>query len=240
MREVIDMHSHILPYVDDGATEFDESIVLLQELARQGATRACLTPHLRHHMFDTPDNEIRMRFAELKKRAADKNIPIELYLSREYHCDKRFFMLLEKHQLMPMGKGKTVLCEFSHSSSEDFIYKTVKAVQRHGYIPLVAHAERYAAVHDDTDFIHKLRMTGALIQVNADSVAGSEGFSQKMFCKKLVKKKLIDVIGSDAHDPLNRPPRLKECAERIAKIAGPAYAKKVMYWVPLQILEDSI
>ena len=240
MKEFIDLHCHLLPYVDDGAEDLQEALRLLEELIRQGADRICFTPHLREHMFDTPDNVIQRYFAEVKKKAADKGLNAELFVSREYHCDRRFFKLLEKKQLMPMGNGNVVLCEFSHGSEAAFILKTINTVLRSGYTPLVAHVERYKVIHEDEDLLIRMRNAGALIQMNADAAAGNDGFSQKRFCKKILKKKLVDVIASDAHGAKYRPPCLAACADRISKIAGPAYTKKIMNTIPLAILEGQL
>lgn len=233
---MIDLHCHIIPYVDDGAETFDEALELLRMMADQHVTEVCATPHLRARMFETPDDEISVRYGELKVRAKEQNIPIRLHYSREYHCDMGFFKLLHKRALIPMGHGNTVLCEFSHSSGTSFIVNTVQSVLDEGYKPLIAHVERYQAIRKSIDLIVKLRAMGAMIQVNAGAVAGEEGFSTKRFCRKLAKEYLIDVIGSDAHDPVSRPPYLADCRSWLASKVGEDYAHCVMNENPMRIL----
>ena len=239
IMELIDLHCHLVPYVDDGAEDMGEALGLLRILHDQGVKAVCATPHLRAHMFQTPDGEIRQRFAELQEAAEKENIPIRLYLSREYHCDRDFFGLLENKKLLPIGNGNSILCEFSGASEASFILKTVKDVIRNGYLPLVAHVERYAAVHQNKDLIGEIKSLGGLIQVNAGSITGDEGFSLKHFSRKLAKEKRIDVVASDSHDPVNRPPFLLKCAQWLEQKAGAAYARKVLYETPLTLLSES-
>lgn len=238
--ELIDLHCHLVPYVDDGAEDMEEALALLRMLSGQGVKAVCATPHLRAHMFQTPDEEIRKRFQELKEAAQKENIPIRLYLSREYHCDRDFFGLLENKKLLTIGQGNGVLCEFSGASEASFILKTIKDVIRNGYLPLVAHVERYAAIHQTKDLIDNIKSLGALIQVNAGSITGKEGFSLKRFSRKLAKENRIDVIASDSHDPINRPPFLRECAEWLESKAGAAYARKVLYETPMKLLNERV
>lgn len=236
MRELIDLHCHIVPYVDDGSQDMEEAIALLTELSKQGVIAICATPHLRARMFETPDIEVKKHLIDLKNEAADRGIPVKFYMSREYHCDRIFFGLLEDGKLIPMARGNTVLCEFSYVSESSFMLDTVDRVIKRGYRPLVAHIERYGAIHRDQSLIKDLKNAGALIQVNAGALTGAEGFSMKLYCRKLAKKKLIDVVASDSHDPVERPPKSKKCAEWLEKNVDAAYAKKIMYETPLAIL----
>ena len=191
-------------------------------------------------MFETPDGEIKKRFLELKAKVKEQEIPVHLLLSREYHCDKGFFKLLEERRFICMGQGKTVLCEFSHVSDASFIMSTIRKVRDAGYVPLVAHVERYAAVHDNEKLLHRIKEAGAFIQVNAGSVTGDEGFTQKRFCKKLIKSRMIDVIASDTHDIVHRPPHLKECAEIIEKQTDEIYARKITLETPFRLLKENM
>ena len=236
MTELVDLHCHILPYVDDGALRTEESEQLLDMLYLQGVRVVCATPHLRNRMFETPDKDIREQFAELQDYAARRSYAVRLFLSREYHSDKLFEACLEAGTVLQLGAGNALLVEFSQRNDYDYILGWVKDLRRRGYQPLIAHVERYPAVEGDLDKVSALIQNGAKIQMNAGSVLGREGLRQARWSKKLLKEALVHVIASDSHDPLDRPPELDACHRFLRKKVGDAYADALMRDNPMRIL----
>ena len=236
MTKLVDLHCHILPYVDDGALRTKESEQLLDMLYLQGVRVVCATPHLRNGMFETPDEEIRAQFAELQDYAARRSYPIRLFLSREYHCDKLLEERLETGSVLRMGAGNALLVEFSQRHDYDYILDRIKDLRRRGYQPLIAHFERYPAVEGDLDKVSALIQNGAKIQMNAGSVLGHEGLRQAKWSRKLLKEALVHVIASDSHDPVDRPPELDACQRFLRKKVGDAYADALMRDNPMRIL----
>ncbi len=237
MTQIADIHCHILPYVDDGALRTQESDELVQMEAEQGVSVICLTPHLRRHMFETPDEEIRRRFGQLLERQ-NASSPIRFYLSREYHCDPGFLKKLETGEILPLGEGRTVLAEFSFRHPEGMIRDYVKTILSYGFTPLVAHVERYPAL-DTPAKVAALIDMGALIQMNASAVIGSEGRRTAVWCKKLLKEDLVHVIASDAHDPSDRPPELIQCAAHLERKFGEDRAERLLWTTPMNILKPA-
>ena len=235
--ELADLHCHLMPYVDDGAYDRDECLALLQMEAEQGVRSICLTPHLRADMFETPDEEILRHFAEVTELAEEAALPLELCHSREYHFDRIFRELLRNRQIRPLGAGRTVLVEFGGRHSREDILDAVKLVSDAGYVPLIAHVERYAPLHQDWSFACELREQGALLQLNAGSVLGQEGLRQRLLCRKLLQKDLVTVIASDAHDVKIRAPQLRQCAEHLEHKYGLRAAKLLLSGNPKAILE---
>ena len=234
---LVDLHCHILPYVDDGAFDKDESDVLLKEYQKQNITAVCATPHLRKGMFETPDEEIKKQFSRMKKRAEAAEIPIKFFLSREYHADYLFYEHLKKGEIITLGKGNHILIEFSNMHTEENIRRCLQRITRFGYTPLIAHVERYRVLTGDTDKIKSLiNDEGAKIQVNAGSILGREGKKQTKLTHELLDQKLVHVVASDAHDPEKRPPELEKCREYLEKKYGEEYTKKIMYVTPAKIL----
>ncbi len=235
--ELADLHCHLMPYVDDGAYDRDECLALLQMEAEQGVSSICLTPHLRADMFETPDEEILRHFAEVTELAEEAALPLELCHSREYHFDRIFRELLRNRQIRPLGAGRTVLVEFGGRHSREDILDAVKLVTDADYVPLIAHVERYAPLHQDWSFACELREQGALLQLNAGSVLGQEGLRQRLLCRKLLQKDLVTVIASDAHDVKIRAPQLRQCAEHLEHKYGLRAAKLLLSGNPKAILE---
>lgn len=234
--ELTDIHCHIVPYVDDGAEDLNESLELLSIMYVQNVRNICATVHLRGGMFETSDETLLEQFLIVKEAAEERFPGLSLYLSREYHCDETFYDLLAKGTLIPYGSGNILLTEFSSRHTASYIFKYTQYIIARGYIPLIAHAERCRALRDDIKLIGKLKDAGALIQLNADSILGIEGTTERGFCKKLLKEKMADVVASDAHDPTYRPPRLLECAQWLERKFGAAYTEKLIYDNPEYIL----
>lgn len=230
---MIDLHCHLLPYVDDGAHDLEEAEKLLTIEAEQGVRAICMTPHLREDMFETPDTAIQKQLERLKPIAADKGI--SLYLSREYHYDSLFREKLRAGEVIPMG-GRVLLTEFSSAHSREEILDAVEEIKSYKFIPLIAHVERYAVA--DEEFAAELRAAGALIQVNADAVLGQDGRYAKKLVWSLLKADSVDVIASDAHDSAYRPPRMKACYERVSKKLSREAAERLMRTNPLRILVE--
>ncbi len=236
MTKIVDLHCHILPYVDDGALRCEESDELLEMLFQQGVRVLCATPHLRKGMFETPDEEIQAQFADLLKRADRLGERMTLLLSREYHCDDLFRERLEAGNVLCMGAGNTVLMEFSSRHTFKDILSWVEGVRRRGYSPLIAHIERYPALNGSPEKVSALIQSGAKIQMNAGSILGREGFRQALWSKRLLKKSLVHVVASDSHDPELRPPELDACMKVLRKIVGSDDAMALLRDNPIKIL----
>ena len=236
MTKLVDLHCHILPYVDVGALRTEESDVLLDMMFRQGVRVLCATPHLRKGMFETPDQEIRVQFSDLLKRVAQRGFPMRLFLSREYHCDDLFREHLEARRVLCMGTGNTLLIEFSHLHSYDTMRAWVSDLRDLGYRPLIAHAERYPALTGSPERVSALIDMGAKIQMNAGSILGREGFRQASWSRRLLKEGLVFIVASDSHDPIDRPPELEACANYLRKKVGETYMQALLRDNPIEIL----
>lgn len=229
-----DIHCHILPYVDDGAEHIEEMEALLASAVEQGIEIICATPHLRHGMFESTDEEIVRQYRRACGYIEEKELPMRLFLSREYFCDDSFLRRLNEKRLIPMGLGNTVLAEFSGRYSAEKIEGCLKKILDAGWTPLIAHVERYGCL--DEKWIGRFVSMGAMIQINAGSVLGREGHRQKKLCWELMRRDLVHVVASDAHDPSFRPNELGLCANKIEHKLGQVYAQKVLWDCPVEIL----
>lgn len=235
--ELADIHCHLMPYVDDGAYDRDECLELLRMEVAQGVRTICLTPHLRADMFESTDAEIAEHFRLVQELVRENDLPLTLYHSREYHCDRLFRRRLQEGGLRPLGKGRTILLEFSYRHSAEEILEGIDLARKSGIRPLIAHVERYQPLQRSWSFARDLREAGALLQLNAGSVLGREGLVQRLLCKKLLQNGLADVVASDAHDPRDRIPELDTCAGYLDKHFGRGTARKLLHDGPLAILE---
>ena len=236
--KLADIHCHLVPYVDDGAAVLKEAEKLIGIEYEQGVRVICMTPHLREGMFETPDEEIIRQFTRIRELIEEKyQDSLQVFLSREYHYDALYKELLSEGGFIPMGNGRWILTEFSSYHSAQMILKAVETIRESGLRPLVAHVERYPSVREDLELLKQIRKAGGAIQMNASSILGREGPAQKRFCKKALSEKLVDVVASDAHDSVDRPPELKEAYEQISKKFGEDYAEKIFWINPLRLLK---
>ena len=236
--ELADIHCHLMPYVDDGAYDEEESLELLKLEAAQGVRSICLTPHLRADMFESSDETVEEHFALVSRLVDEAGLSLRLFHSREYHFDRIFRSRLESGNLRPLGKGRHLLVEFGGRHSEADMLEAVTLVQEAGWKPIIAHVERYAPLQA-LSFADELRSSGAMLQVNAGSVLGREGLRQKQLTKRLLQKGLVDVIASDAHDVRIRTPELELCARQIEKKYGLGLARRLLCDTPNAILMGS-
>ena len=236
LRDLVDLHCHLMPFVDDGAYDEEECLELLRMEAAQGVGTICLTPHLRADMFETSDEEILRHFEMVQDLAREEDLPLTLFHSREYHYDRILRKRLTERSVRPMGEGNTVLVEFGGRDSDAEILDAVRLVRRMGYTPLIAHVERTLPLQKDWNFGHTLREAGALLQCNAGSILGREGLRQKLLCKKLLQQKLPSVVASDAHDTKIRVPELERCAGYLEEKFGKSLARDLLCATPKAIL----
>lgn len=234
MKPMTDLHCHILPFVDDGATTRETALELLELERKQGVSHICLTPHLRDGMFETPDEEIQRQFRLLQEAARD--LSLELFLSREYHCDGLFWEKLESNALLTMGEGNTILLEFSGRHPFSYLQNAVQHLRRKGYLVLIAHVERYPVLRENPTRAEILRNMGAMLQCNASAILGREGFRAKRFCHTLLKQHLVSVVASDTHDLSLRRPELGPCRDYLVRKFGRDYGEALVSDHPFALL----
>lgn len=236
-RNLIDIHNHSLCGVDDGAGHMQESLAMLWDAHRQGIEAIVLTPHYRHGMFAYEKQEIEKQYDALKKAA--EAIGIQVYLGCEYHVNSEIVRAFQTGRCHSLADGDYVLMEYSYKTPYSYIAQYTQQMLSCGYIPVIAHVERYECIQKTPKLCAELSAMGAWIQVNADSVLGIEGRALKSVCKKLLKSELADVVASDAHGEKQRPNRMGQCYEYVVKKYGGEYADTLFYRNPRKIIEDA-
>lgn len=240
MRGIYDIHCHILPGADDGSKSMDESIEMLKMQYADGVRAIILTPHYRKNMFETPEEVIVQKFGSLQQIAAEKlSTDLKLYLGCELHTSMDMLELFHLRKHLTLAGSSFVLTEFSNSDSESYVKERCYQLLSNGYHPILAHIERYACTYKNLDFVDELRQMGMRMQVNAGSITGSEGRSVKRYCRKLMKRDLLDFVGSDSHGTRKRPPEMGACAAAMEKQMGSSYAKHILIENPSGIIEEN-
>lgn len=231
----IDIHNHSLYGVDDGAGGFEESIELLKEAYRQQIGAVILTPHYRHGMFGYPLEKIEEHYRQLL--AAAEEIGIRIYIGCEYHVDSGIEEAFRCGRCHTLADSDYILTEYSGQSEYSDIAKYTKRLLLNGYVPVIAHVERYACLREAPELCVELSDMGAMIQVNADSVLGLEGKAVQKFAKKMLKNRWVDIIASDTHDGKVRANHMAQCYGYIAKKYGESYANRLFIHNPGKIIQ---
>lgn len=212
---MIDIHTHILPNVDDGSKDIETSIAMIKAEIEQGVTDIVLTPHVQSRVTKANTAKRKAQFELLKAELAKRNLNMNLHLGAEIMYHSHIETNYEKYQF---GTNRYVLIEFS-TKAETPIEEICFDVMAMGYQVIVAHIERYEylSIKD----IQKIKSTGALIQVNASAILNKDALASKKIVKKLIKEKLIDIIATDTHNMDKRPPNLLEAKNYLKKYYEP-------------------
>ena len=228
---MIDIHTHILPEVDDGSASLDCSISMINECVNQGATDIILTPHYRGE-YKLTSKQLKTKFLEFRAYIEKSGILVNLYLGQEIFIEKDYRALFEKNTFLSINDGKYILIEFDYDIKRD-VTEVVYELKRMGYIPIIAHIERYQ--NYDISLAIEVKELGGLIQVNAESLVGKQKriFGKKV--KKLLKNDLVDFVASDFH--FNRENFLLKAQTYITKKFGKERANKIFIENAKKIIE---
>ena len=194
-----DMHSHLLPGLDDGSPDLATSLQLVRGMLDLGYTKLVTTPHVLWDMYRNTRDMILQKQDLLREALQQQGIVVELQAAAEYFLDDHVEDLLRRNEpLLPIS-GNQVLCEFSLAYKPHGIKDILFELQMQGYQPVIAHPERYIYLKENKEFFEELRETGCLLQLNLLSVTGHYGKTVQELAAYLLKNDLYDLLGTDLH-----------------------------------------
>ena len=239
MPEYFDIHCHLLHGVDDGPRRIEQSLELLRMEYDDGVRTIFLTPHYRRDLFECPTHILLEHFEALRHRATQQFPDLRLILGREVHVHSDITQAIRTGECMTLGDSDHVLLEFPENADKRYLIDSCHAVIQGGYRPIIAHAERCAAIRSDIDLLRRLVELGVRVQINAGSILGEDGLALKWFCRTLMKRHLIHYVASDSHNKSSRRPNLGKCAAYIERVMGRAYRDQIMTLPPTETTERS-
>lgn len=192
---MIDIHSHVLPLVDDGSDGYECSFNMLDESVKQGVTDIILTPHFKKMFHKTP-TEIKDIFERFNAIKNEKGIPVNLYLGQEIFAHRDTVEVLKEGKAMTLNGTNNILVEYRVTEFSDIV-ESVYMLKTAGYNPIIAHAERYS--YFTPLEAQEVKSMGGKIQVNASSLIGKDGRACKVRSRLLMKYGLVDFVASDSH-----------------------------------------
>ena len=220
----VDIHTHLLFGVDDGAVDLQQSMELLAMARENGTTAVVMTPHHRGRFRKNTAEFLRQRFAQLQEQVKNEIPDMKLYLGNEAAHERELGDKVAEGRVLSLNDSHYVLLEFDYNSSRVQVVEETMALIGSGYTAIIAHAERYDIFRKNKKLPEELIYVGALIQLNADSILGKCGFATKRVCHRLLKNGMVHFVASDGHDTKERPPVLKECFDYVSKRYGEDYA----------------
>lgn len=225
----IDIHSHVLPCMDDGAVDMEMAVEMLRMAQAEGISDIIVTPHYTSGRFRADSRQLKEQLNKLRERSLEAGLTVNLYPGTEVYYRGGLEGKFESGELCTMNGTEYVLVEFSPMESYMHIRAAMDDLFCMGLHPILAHVERYQCLCKRPEYLRELKNMGCDFQVNAESIIGEAGFMIKRRVHRFLKDGLVDYIGTDAHNTTDRKPGIKKCAELLYRKYGKSYADAVLF-----------
>lgn len=223
----VDMHSHLLPGIDDGAKNIEESLALIKQLSSYGISNFRVSPHVLGGVWENSSSKIKETATYLKDELIKNNLEdIQLHAAAEYLMDPFFSDLLEKDDILPL-KDKYILVEMSFLNPPINLDEILFQIQLKGYQPVLAHPERYLFYHNDFSKYEKLINAGCKLQLNLFSLTGHYGKDTMKIAYKLLKNNMYTYVGTDIHKERHLKVIEKVATEKNKKLLAPLFQNNI-------------
>lgn len=228
---MIDLHSHLLHGVDDGAQDIASSLALLRCAIDDGISHITLTPHIHPGRYENNAGTLEGPFSELKQQVADQGLAINLALAGEVRLSPEILTLVATKQVPFLGnwQGKNVmLLELPHGQIPPGSDKLIDWLLARDILPMIAHPERNKVIMADITKLHSFVTSGCLLQLTAMSVTGDFGEAAYNTAQKILEADWATIVASDAHNLKHRPPVLSRAYSFVSDNYGEQIAKRLM------------
>ncbi len=195
----VDIHSHLLPGIDDGAKDLEHSLRLIKKMYAMGIKHFITTPHVLGDVYPNSSETIKEKLEVVRQALIQEGLnDISLNAAAEYMMDEHFSKRLEEDDILVL-KDKYILVEMSYFNAPINLYDILFQIQLKGYKPVLAHPERYTFLHHDINTYYKLKKAGCIFQLNLLSLTDQYGKGVQAKTKELLKHQLYDLVGTDTH-----------------------------------------
>ena len=235
---MIDIHSHILPGVDDGSQSMEESLELLAMASESGVDTIVATPHcnIPGEFENYVSDEIRSLFERLDRARERAGIPLQICRGMEVYATPELPDLLRRKQVWTLNGTRYFLTEFAFDEDPGFCSKILRQCRDLGYQPVIAHPERYYFIQEDPDFAFDWCIEGFPLQLNKGSILGRFGPDPRRTALLLLQHGLAACVASDAHSPRQRSTHMAEIRDYLMERFGADYCRLLLEENPARIL----
>jgi protein-tyrosine phosphatase len=196
---LVDMHSHLLPAIDDGSESLDDSIALIKELVALGYKKLITTPHIMGDFYKNTPEIINAKLDLVRKALVERGIEVKLEAAAEYYLDEVFMKNLDDGAPLLSFGNNYVLFETSYINESSFLAEAIFKMKSLGYRPVLAHPERYIYLYSGFSSFQAIYDKGVLFQINLNSLSGYYSKAAQKFASRLVKEDMVDFVGTDCH-----------------------------------------
>ena len=239
MENLIDLHAHILPGIDDGAQTIDEALKIARAARKAGFCAIAATPHRLEGVYDVSEETVIDAFEKLQNAIKKEGVDITLYRGAEYYLDDRFLPLLEQGKMVGLGGSKTLLCELPMMRIPPYFADFAFRMRLKGYTPLLAHPERYNDIVRKPKRARELVEKGFLLQVNLGSFSGLYGRTVRKTARFLIEDGLVTVAASDVHAPKYTEKIYDQGMNDLVKFVGEQAFKELSILGPQRLLNPA-
>lgn len=236
---VIDLHSHVLPGIDDGAADLAQALEMARIAEADGIAVMACTPHITPGVFDNSGFRIRAATEALQEELAAAGIGLRLVAGADVHLVPDLAAGLLRGDVLSLGGSRYLLLEPPHHVPPPRFEDTVFELMGAGYVPVITHPERLLWIDSRLDVMQRLVEVGALMQVTAGSLTGRFGRRARHWAERLLEAGMVHVLATDAHDARRRPPHLDRARAIAAERVGEEEAWRLVYGRPWHMLNDS-
>jgi protein-tyrosine phosphatase len=220
-KAMIDIHSHILPGIDDGAENIEQAIEMAEAAVAEGITHLFATPHHRNGRYENEKYAVMDHVDLLNSELVRRNIPLHILPGQEIRLYKELIDDLDRDVFIPLHHElKYLLIEFPSSNVPAYAAEILYELSLRNYKPIIVHPERNSEIIENPDILYDLIITGALTQITASSVVGNFGKKIMNFSHELLKANMAHFIASDVHNTTHRRFHLNKAYETIQKQYG--------------------
>ena len=196
---MIDIHSHILPNIDDGSKNIDETLCLIKEAKKAGFEAVVTTPHYMEGYYETNEHEREVWMNLICQKLKDDDLSIKLYLGSEIYMSDNLIQQLKEKKASTLNYTSYVLFDLPFNVEPMNLYNTIYEMQKQKIVPILAHPERYAYIQKELETAYELIEKGVLMQANYGSIIGQYGKKAQYTVRKLLENNMIHLLGSDVH-----------------------------------------
>lgn len=238
MNTWVDIHCHILPEVDDGSESILQTRNMLKIAHNEGIQHIIATPHYKVGYANADPVELNAKLQLVREEAKAVDEDIQVHLGNELFYSNDIIEHLKEKKALTIGDTRYVLVEFPVSESYNTIRAALHNLLINGYLPVLAHIERYKCLYQNYEDIHELLELGVYMQMNMSSIQGNITNGRTRFCRKLIEKGYVHFLSTDSHSDGMRAPRMREGAEIIRKKFGDEVLNQLLKENGLKMLSN--
>lgn len=233
--KLYDIHNHLIPNVDDGSRSIEETITMIQQYIDSGYHGAIVSSHYDKGRYIVEADKVIDGIEKIRGELDRQGIDFEIYPGNEIQIDLNSIKDISSGKVLRLNNSRYVLCELPMMTKPNYVSNVFYEMQLNGWIPIIAHPERYSYVQENPDWLLQFIKTGCLIQINLSSINKPDS---KDVTKELLERNMVHIIATDSHQSEWRSPNVKKELEEIKKLIGEEHFTRLASINPKKIIEN--